>query len=53
MQSQELALEPRNEATLQLTTMVEVTGAWTSQDPAVLEALEDLHIWTPGKCLAR
>ena len=25
----------------------EVTGAWTTTDPAVLDALDGFHIWTP------
>ncbi|KAG2438915.1 hypothetical protein HYH02_010710 [Chlamydomonas schloesseri] len=44
--AQAMALDPKKEAVLALPYVAEVTGAWTTHDPAVLTATDDLHVWT-------
>jgi len=48
-----MALEPKQLAVLPLTTFVQVTGAWQTEDTGLLTALDDLHIWTPAFVEAR
>lgn len=41
-------MEPKAQTLLSVSVVAEVTGAWTTADPAVVSALDDLHVWTPG-----
>ncbi|GLI61969.1 hypothetical protein VaNZ11_004535 [Volvox africanus] len=41
-----MRLEPKSEAVLQLPYIAQVTGAWTTYDPQVLQVLDDFHVWT-------
>lgn len=50
---QELKLEPKEQETLHVGTVVEVTGAWTTADPAVVTALDAFHVWTPDYLIKR
>jgi hypothetical protein len=45
--SQELQAEPKEQEVLTVEVAAEVTGAWSTADPAVLTALDDFHVWTP------
>jgi hypothetical protein len=45
--SQELQVEPKEQKVLTVEVAAEVTGAWSTADPAVLAALDDFHVWTP------
>ncbi|KAG2500733.1 hypothetical protein HYH03_001497 [Edaphochlamys debaryana] len=44
--AQALQLNPKAEKSLTLPCVAEVTGAWTTFNPAVLTATDDLHVWT-------
>lgn len=50
---QAMALEPRGVAQLQLGCFAEVTGAWATRDPRVLQALDAHHVYAPGWADAR
>ncbi len=41
-------MEPKAQTLLSVSVAAEVTGAWTTADPAVVSALDDLHVWTSG-----
>eukprot|EP00775_Hariotina_reticulata_P010057 gene10057-biopygen12023 len=43
-----MQLEPKQLLELPLTCFAEVTGAWTTQDAAVLTALDPLHVYAEG-----
>jgi hypothetical protein len=45
--SQELQAEPKEQEVLSVEVAAEVTGAWSTADPTVLQALDDFHVWTP------
>ena len=51
--TQELEYDPKEEAVLRITGYAAVTDAWTTQDPSILGALAELHIWKPESLLAR
>ncbi|KAK9820331.1 hypothetical protein WJX72_009055 [[Myrmecia] bisecta] len=46
--AKELASDPKQLSTLHLDTVAEVTGAWTTTDPAMLERLSGFHVWAPA-----
>ena len=43
---QALRREPKDEPAVRIEAAAEVTGAWTTSDPAVLAALDPFHVWT-------
>lgn len=44
----EVRYDPRAHPRLTFATAAAVTGAWTTVDPAVLQLLDELHVWGPG-----
>ena len=44
----EVRFDPKAQAQLSFGVAAEVTGAWTTRDPAVLAALEGLHVCAPA-----
>ncbi|KAJ9522626.1 hypothetical protein QJQ45_019704, partial [Haematococcus lacustris] len=48
-----LALEPKQQSVLELSSWVQVTGAWVSHDERLLDSLEDQHIWSRAFLEAR
>lgn len=48
-----MATDPRHEPMLHLASAARVTGAWSTSDPALLERLDHLHIYTPAFVDAR
>jgi len=44
----DLHLEPKQLPELPLQCFAEVSGAWTTQDPAILSALDALHTYAEG-----
>ena len=44
---QELDSDPKSHSHLRLQVLAEVTGAWSTTDPQVLEALSAFHLWGP------
>lgn len=50
---QNLSNDPKTSSTILFDCVAHVTGAWTTTDPAVLEALDQLHIFGQGWLDAR
>lgn len=42
---QDLDRDPKSEPNLILTTMAQITGAWTTTDTELLQTLQPFHIW--------
>lgn len=40
--------DPKAAPVLQLSYFAQLTGAWATYDAAVLQALDELHVWAPG-----
>lgn len=47
-QSQDLATDPRSQPEVQLRSLAEVTGAWSTTDKGVLQSLSAFHVWGPA-----
>eukprot|EP00877_Chromochloris_zofingiensis_P010314 jgi/Chrzof1/5536/Cz16g06210.t1 len=50
---QELRLNPKQLPHIPLQQYAHVTGAWTTYDPAILQTLDPLHVWSPAFLEAR
>ncbi len=44
---QAISREPKDEQEVLIEAAAEVTGAWATADPGVLDALDKFHVWTP------